>query len=1080
MFMIEHQILVLNTLKGEEKKTFVPLYHTLLSFLFRFRRQTHVTPKSFLSFLNNYKEVYKAKLADIEDQSFKMSNGLGKLKEAAESIDVLKQEMEVKKVEIVAAEENAMEVIKNVEASQIVASAAQEEVLAQKTIQEALVENIVAAREIAEAELEKTMPQLRLAEEALKTIKSQDIAVVRRLGKPPHLITVIMDCVLILCHKKLDPVKMDWDKNFLKTSWGESAKMMGDTNFLKKIRDFDRDAIDAETLDLLQPYFDYPYYTAEAAMIACGQVAGLLKWTRAMADFYKVNVNVIPLKADLVLKQNQLSRAEEELNVLEAALEAKNEEVRAAEREYNIANDALQKVKDDAALLQSKLDAAHAMITGLSDERTRWTDQIELFKNEITRLVGDILILTGFLSYTGPFNQQFRALCQAEWQTELSKRDIPFTNGIDVVERLTDTATIGEWNLQGLPNDELSIQNGIIVTQAPRYPLLIDPQSQGKFWIKKKEEDTLVVTTLNHKYFRNHIEDAIQQGLPILIEDVGEELDPCLDNVLEKNYIKMGGSYKVKLGDKEVDIHPDFRLFLTTKLPNPVYPPEIAARTCIIDFTVTMKGLEDQLLGRVILSERYEIESERVQLDKDVTANKKFSKLLEANLLFKLSTTEGSLLDDISVMEVLNESKAKAIEIKEKLESAEETKININQAREEFRPVASRGSVLYFLIVKMSMVNNMYQTSLVQFLERFDYSLAASDKSPIAYRRINSIIEFLTYDIFKYKSRGLYETHKFLFVLLMALDIDLQRNKISFAEFQNFIKGGAALDINSVPTKTQKWITDLTWLNLVQLSSLREFMGILNNIKANDKMWRQWYDKNAPEEEPFPSDYQSMDEFRKLLIIRSLCPDRTLSQSRKYISSSLGQKFSEAIVLNYEVMLEESRPLTPIICFLSMGSDPTPSIEALAKKNQIKVSAISMGQGQEIHARKLMSLSLEDGSWVLLQNCHLGLEYMNELTLQLIELERAQEGYHKDFRLWITTEVHPLFPITMLQMSIKFTNEPPAGIRAGLKRTFNSMSMDIFDFSDSPKYLPLIYATSFLHTIVQERRKFGALGWNIP
>uniref|UniRef100_A0A8B9I210 Dynein axonemal heavy chain 5 n=1 Tax=Anser brachyrhynchus TaxID=132585 RepID=A0A8B9I210_9AVES len=1044
----------------------------------RYRRRTFVTPKSYLSFIGGYKTIYEDKFANVGSLSERMRTGLAKLMEAEISVNQLSKELVMKEKDLAVASRKADEVLLEVTMKAQAAEKVKMQVQKVKDKAQAIVDDIAIDKAAAEEKLEAARPALEEAEAALQTIKPSDIATVRKLGKPPHLIMRIMDCVLLLFQRKIDAVTPDQERPGVKPSWTEALKLMNNSGFLSMLLSFQKDSITGETVELLEPYLDMEDYNLETAKKVCGNVAGLCSWTQAMAYFYGINKEVLPLKANLALQEGRLAAAQTELNNAQNQLDEKQMELDQVQAMYDTAMKEKQALLDDAEACRRKMNNATALIEGLGGEKLRWTESSKNFQNQITNLVGNVLLATGFLSYSGPFNQEYRNLLLQLWKKEMNNNKIPYSNDLNITGMLVDNATVGEWNLQGLPNDDLSIQNGIIVTKASRYPLLIDPQSQGKIWIKNKEKNNgLQVTAMNHKFFRSHIEDSLSLGRPLLIEDVGEELDPALDNILEKNFIKSGSSHKVKVGDKEVDVMKGFTLYMTTKLANPAYTPEISARTTVIDFTVTMKGLEDQLLGRVILTEKQELEAERVKLMEEVTSNKRKMQELEDNLLFRLTSTEGSLVEDESLIEVLRITKTTAEEVSEKLSVAAETEVKINTAREEYRPVAGRGSILYFLIVEMSLVNVMYQTSLRQFLGIFDLSVERSQKSQITAKRVLYVIEHLTYEVFKYTVRGLYENHRFLFTLLLALKIDLQAKKISHNEFETLIKGGASLDLNSVEPKPKKWILDVTWLNLVQLSSLGPFSQLLVQVVRNEKAWKAWFDAEAPEKAVIPDGYDSLlDQFRKLLLVRSWCPDHTVAQARHYIAESLGMKYAEGFILEMEAMWTESDCRTPLTCFLSVGSDPTENIERLAKSKNIPCRAISMGQGQEVHARRLLNQCMQDGGWLLLQNCHLGLEFLSELMDTITTTETMNEG----FRTWITTEAHPEFPINLLQSSIKFTNEPPQGVKASLKRTYSAITQDHLEVSNMPQWKPLLYAVAFLHTTVQERRKFGPLGWNIP
>jgi dynein heavy chain len=173
------------------------------------------------------------------------------------------------------------------------------------------------------------------------------------------------------------------------------------------------------------------------------------------------------------------------------------------------------------------------------------------------------------------------------------------------------------------------------------------------------------------------------------------------------------------------------------------------------------------------------------------------------------------------------------------------------------------------------------------------------------------------------------------------------------------------------------------------------------------------------------------------LRVRSLRMDRAILTAKEFIRETpvMGQYYVNPVTDTIEMLYEEMEADTPVIFLLSRGADPTESIEALAKKRKIPPPAvISLGEGQDVIAKRQLEVAAKEGTWVLLQNCELMLELMDEME-QIIG--KYKETYlDPNFRLFITALPHPEFPLGLLQMSTKVTNEPPAGLKAGVLRSY--------------------------------------------
>uniref|UniRef100_A0A671DPB5 Dynein axonemal heavy chain 8 n=1 Tax=Rhinolophus ferrumequinum TaxID=59479 RepID=A0A671DPB5_RHIFE len=443
-FLSGYSIVCSNETKRQVVET-MGLFHDMVSescesYFQRYRRRAHVTPKSYLSFVNGYKTfiVYMC-----------VYKGLDKLMEASESVAKLSQDLAVKEKELAVASVKADEVLAEVTVSAQASAKVKNEVQEVKDKAQKIVDEIDSEKVKAETKLEAAKPALEEAEAALNQ--------------------------------------------------------------------FPKDTINEEMVELLQPYFNMDDYSFESAKKVCGNVAGLLSWTLAMATFYGVNREVLPLKTNLAKQEGRLAVANAELGKAQALLDEKQTELDKVQAKFDAAMNKKMDLLNDADMCRKKMQAASTLIDGLSGEKIRWTQQSKEFKAQINRLVGDILLCTGFLSYLGPFNQIFRnLLLKDQWEIELRARKIPFTENLNLISMLVDPPTIGEWGLQGLPGDDLSIQNGIIVTKATRYPLLIDPQTQGKTWIKSKEkENDLQVCT--RQWERNlEILPKFQLNLPVI------------------------------------------------------------------------------------------------------------------------------------------------------------------------------------------------------------------------------------------------------------------------------------------------------------------------------------------------------------------------------------------------------------------------------------------------------------------------------------------------------------------------------------------------------------------------------------
>ncbi|KAI4500182.1 hypothetical protein M0802_004599 [Mischocyttarus mexicanus] len=1052
-------------------------------------RRYYVTPTSFLQLISSLYRFYGEKVDQITNQESRYVVGLEKLDFAAGQVAVMQDELKMLQPKLVAQSQLSDKLMIRIEQDTINVEARKEIVAADEALANEAAAAAQAIKDDCESDLAEATPALEAALAALNTLKPADITIVKSMKSPPAGVRLVMEAVCVLKGVKPEKVQDPKTGKTVEDYWLASIRMLGDMKFLDSLKNFDKDNIPPAYMKVIREKFindrSFQPEVIKKVSTAC---EGLCKWVRAMEVYDRVIKVVAPKRAMLAEAEAELAVQMEMLNAKRTLLQEVTQKLQSLNDEFAECMREKKKLEDQIDHCTQKLDRAEKLLGGLSGEKTRWNETALALGASLQNVIGDVLLSSGVVAYLGAFTIDYRNDLINKWHGSCTRANIPCSKHFSLINILGEPVTIRSWTIHGLPDDNFSIENGIIVKNADRWPLMIDPQNQANKWVKNMEkQNKLSVIKLTDPNYVNVVETALQLGMPVLLENILEDIDAILEPVLLKNIYKQRGISYIKFGENVLEYNRNFRLYITTRLRNPHYLPEIVVKVTLLNFMITPQGLEDQLLGIVVAQELPILEEKKNQLIVEGANNRRILKEIEDKILEVLSTSEGNILEDETAIKILSTSKVLSEDIEAKQDAAAKTAIEIDQARDGYKPVSKHGSVLFFCISELGNVDPMYQYSLTWFIHLYIMSITNSEQSIHLNVRLNNLNSHFTANIYRNVCRSLFEKHKLMFSLILCVGLMRAEKKLNEDLWTFLLTGGVGLD-NPYPNPAPFWLSDKSWSEVVQATALPGMEKFKMSLEKYTSIWKDCYDLSNPEKETLPIPFEHLDgrNLDKLIIIRCIRPDKILATIQTFIIENMDQSYVEPPPFDLQGSYNDSSNITPLIFILSPGSDPMAGLIKFAEDNGLSkkdLMTISLGQGQGPIATNMIKQSILSGEWVILQNCHLAVSWMKELDRICDEII-IPENTHPNFRLWLTSYPSEGFPVSILQNGVKITNEPPKGLKNNLLRSYlNDPISDMKFFLSCSKILEwrsLLFSLCFFHAVVQERRNFGPLGWNIP
>lgn len=399
----------------------------------------------------------------------------------------------------------------------------------------------------------------------------------------------------------------------------------------------------------------------------------------------------------------------------------------------------------------------------------------------------------------------------------------------------------------------------------------------------------------------------------------------------------------LKLGDTVIEYAKDFNFYLTTKLRNPHYLPEVSTKVTLINFMITFEGLSDQLLGIVVEKENPELQTKKEALVLEGARNKNKLQAIEDSILHTLQTSK-DILADVAGIEILQNAKIVSDDVNKKQAIAEKVEIEIDAARNGYKPVANKTSGLYFCIADLANIDPMYQYSLDFFKGLFENAIMNSEKSDDLEERLGNLDKEMLESLYRNTCRSLFEKDKPIFSALLAIKLKEMAGNLDKDHLKFLTTGGVSVGDQLPDNPADDWLPEKNWGELNRLDKLDKFDGLVADFQRDHAgFYRSWYDAAAPQDVELSAKWQHLKKFEYMCLQRCIRPDLLVPAITNFVLESIGAYFVTPPAFDLATVFKDSGPTTPLIFVLSPGADPLNSLEKYADSRKKIVNKVSLG-----------------------------------------------------------------------------------------------------------------------------------------